>query len=123
MVKIKLKSLPFCFADLTNPKISAVGLPLVSGTNINLSCSIITTLEIKMHWNCLNFTSVQLEQINSTYTATLFMHLRSSYNGRICSCIARFKQITSSATITLNISSKICVEKTIKTVISYAINF
>ncbi|XP_052066123.1 uncharacterized protein LOC127705811 [Mytilus californianus] len=91
--------------DITSPKISPVGSPLVSGTNINLSCSIITSLEIQMHWNCLNFTSVQVEQINSTFTAILFLHLRSSYNGRICTCIARFKQITSSATITLNISS------------------
>ncbi|VDI47658.1 Hypothetical predicted protein [Mytilus galloprovincialis] len=91
--------------DITNPKISPVGSPLVSGTNINLSCSLITTLDIQMHWDCLNLTSLQFEQRKATYTATFFLHLRSRFNGRKCTCVARFKQITTSSTITLNISS------------------
>lgn len=96
----------FRFADIIGPHISPVKVPLASGTHINLKCSVITTLEIEIHWNCLNFTSVQLEQQDATFTATLFIQLRASYNGNICTCIARFRNYTTSTNVIFKISSK-----------------
>lgn len=97
----------FIFTDIIGPSIFLEDeYPLTRGENSILKCSVISILNIQLHWDCLNFTSQQAKEENDTLTTELFVSLKATYNGERCSCIARYNNFTASTFTTLNISSK-----------------
>lgn len=92
------------FVDMIGPNIYIENNnSLLAGKDILLTCNVVTELDIRLHWRCLNTTSPEWK--NKRLSTELLIHLKAIHNGQRCTCVAQYKNFTTSTFIFLNVSS------------------
>lgn len=92
--------------DLSEPTIEVNGEDvIVAGTKRILTCNVMSPLNVKMYWRCLNITSNSPKRYNFTLSISAYVEAKSSDHGEVCTCLVEYETYVTSVSLVLNISS------------------
>lgn len=79
----------------------------MAGTNVNLICSVESSLKVRLHFSCFNISIRETKLPNNTVIeVSLPLAAKHHLDKETCTCVVQYMKFKATASISLNISSK-----------------